>query len=150
MKQKLLLFTAMLLAGSVCFGGLSLYPYYPYAWPVETVDPGSPLILDPVLWIVPDTHLLDFDIPGGVAIGAIELSVFQPPSDYILLGLGNLPLNVGGIAIFQSYFNPDAYLFFLDPETQQPFLLVQTDPTPEPATLSLMALGGLALLRKRK
>ncbi|HDZ20738.1 hypothetical protein LCGC14_0431690 [marine sediment metagenome] len=77
--------------------------------------------------------------PLGFSLGTTtaNLALSSPTGDDVFFGV----TDVGGISKFHVYSNSAATFLHVDH--------LQYGPIPEPATMSLLALGGLALLRRK-
>ena len=115
---------------------------YPDVLPID-VDYRSPLLVDP-FWI--------YDVPLTLITGDSPWPGFKGfYADSEELGLSTTPVNSGGPYPFG---NPEWISFHFSveiPEDVDPFGFYLFDKCiPEPASLMLLGLGGLALIRKRR
>lgn len=143
MTYKQWIIAAVLLAGPTALGGLYLYPdgtIHAEEGPVITSEVTS-------YWIEGSHFNADFYDPDGTVIPEGQNSTF--PGDYL-----DWSFDSNGNLIYKDFNSEQTTLIkrifgFTDSQVRE-FLEGNTPKVPEPATLSLVGLGALALLRKRK
>lgn len=147
MTYKQWIIAAVLLAGPTALGGLYLYPdgtTHAEEWPLITSE------VTPY-WIEGSHFNPDLYNPGGSFDGAV-ITEWQNPTITVYDVYGSYDsngnwvytdYNSGLIARLKKVFG------FTDSQISD-FFGEDTPKVPEPATLSLVGLGTLALLRKRK